>query len=254
MQGSLQGSKRCTYILATLGKDLSAILKNVAEFKGKDDEVIVVDGACADHVKLQCEESGLVDVLVSEPDKSMAHAMNKGVLLAKGEVITQITDDDTRYPEHSTLAIDKIIATPEVDVVVTGGHKTFLAGGWTKRTGDINFPVGTNYGKQVNDVFSHGACGNGLHIRKRAFARVGLFNTQFLVWDNEFVLQAIFRKCDVRFLRYKVYEHTVFDYSGIVKSNQRVKGELAMLHNISGNQPFNIATADQSGVWDGEWA
>lgn len=71
-----------------------------------DIEYIVIDGDSTDGTKAILEKhSDKIDVLVSEPDDGIYDAMNKGIRIAKGEIIGILNSDDF-YP--STDVISKI--------------------------------------------------------------------------------------------------------------------------------------------------
>jgi glycosyltransferase involved in cell wall biosynthesis len=83
-----------------------------------DVEHIVVDGGSTD---------GTVDVLratdgvrwVSEPDRGLAHAMNKGIAMATGEVIGELNADD-RYRPGALRAVAAAFEAPSGVEWVTG--------------------------------------------------------------------------------------------------------------------------------------
>jgi glycosyltransferase involved in cell wall biosynthesis len=81
-------------------------------------EYIIVDGGSTD---------GSVDIIkryrrwlgwwVSEPDRGQAHAINKGLARATGEVVAYINSDDTYLPGAFRRVIDALQARPDVEWV-----------------------------------------------------------------------------------------------------------------------------------------
>jgi glycosyltransferase involved in cell wall biosynthesis len=71
-------------------------------------EIVVVDGASTDHTKDVLEKfSGYLDVVISESDKGIYDAMNKGVRAASGEFINFMNAGDCILPNgmhHFILA------------------------------------------------------------------------------------------------------------------------------------------------------
>ncbi len=67
-----------------------------------DEEIIVIDAASSDgspDYLTQLLKEGHIDQFVSEPDSCQAEGANKGLLLARGEIIKIMTDDDaSHYP------------------------------------------------------------------------------------------------------------------------------------------------------------
>ena len=62
-----------------------------------DEEIVVVDGGSSDgavdYLKKLHSEGG-VNQFLSEPDIGQGHGINKALLLARGELIKPINDDD----------------------------------------------------------------------------------------------------------------------------------------------------------------
>ena len=62
-----------------------------------DEEIVITDGAITDGtVKFLTElyKQGKIHQFISEPDCGEAHGFNKGLLMAKGELIKLLSDDD----------------------------------------------------------------------------------------------------------------------------------------------------------------
>jgi glycosyltransferase involved in cell wall biosynthesis len=80
-------------------------------------EYVVVDGASTD---------GTLDILrsygdrlawISEPDSGQADAINKGLRLAKGQVVAYLNSDDVYLPGAIRTAVEYLRAHPEVGLV-----------------------------------------------------------------------------------------------------------------------------------------
>jgi glycosyltransferase involved in cell wall biosynthesis len=54
---------------------------------------------------------------ISEPDRGQAHAVNKGIMATKGEIIAWINSDDIYYPQALATIQQFLLAHPDVDVV-----------------------------------------------------------------------------------------------------------------------------------------
>jgi glycosyltransferase len=76
-------------------KTISDTLQSVAEQSYSDIEYIVVDGASADETTAIVGRYGrTVSMLISEPDRGIYDAMNKGLKLASGDLIGFLNADD----------------------------------------------------------------------------------------------------------------------------------------------------------------
>ncbi|PSF12987.1 glycosyltransferase family 2 protein [Marinobacter shengliensis] len=92
-----------------------------------DTEHVIIDGGSTDgtvdKVRTRVRES---DVLVSESDEGLYDAMNKGVALAKGDIVGILNSDDFYESEDVISSVVRVFAeNPDVDVVF--GDVVFVA-------------------------------------------------------------------------------------------------------------------------------
>jgi glycosyltransferase involved in cell wall biosynthesis len=204
-------SKRVSFIITTRNRAeyLKGALERLRGLRHEKDEVIIIDGLSTDGTaEVVRQHLDLVDVFVSEADFSGAHALNKGILLARGKYIKQIADDDIFYPEAMEQAVRILDEHPEVDLMVCGGTRVI-----GERSSPVYLPPGFNYGKSVHDVFRAGACGTGFVFRRSCFARIGLLHPTDMIADQEIVLRAIVRGAGVRFCRINLFYHRIYEHS-----------------------------------------
>ncbi len=102
----------CYNSAATLGDTLAS----VAAQNHPDIEHIVIDGGSTDGTRALVErEGGHVKVFVSEPDKGIYDAMNKGLAHATGDVVGFLNSDDV-YAHAGVLSrIAEVMADPALD-------------------------------------------------------------------------------------------------------------------------------------------
>lgn len=79
-------------------------------------EHIVVDGASTDGTVELLRHAGVRHI--SEPDRGLAHAMNKGLELARGDIIGELNADDFYAAGALTAVGEALVARPEADWVV----------------------------------------------------------------------------------------------------------------------------------------
>ncbi len=197
--------KRISYVLITKNRAnfVHATLTMCRELVGPEDELIIIDGGSNDGTKeVVVKYKDVVDIFVSEPDRSGRDAYNKGILLAKGRYIKQIADEDIFYRDAMDRAAEVMDAHPEVDMLICGGTKEKMGAVTT-----IWHPSGINYGKSPEDVFRYrGAANVGHFVRRKAHAYAGLFPLNFNA-DNAYVLEFITHGAVVKFCRLKMYHH-----------------------------------------------
>jgi glycosyltransferase involved in cell wall biosynthesis len=71
-------------------------------------EHIIIDGKSSDKtLKIINKYKNKIDIIISEKDKGLYYAMNKGIKLAKGDVIGILNSDDLFYSENTLKNIVK---------------------------------------------------------------------------------------------------------------------------------------------------
>lgn len=152
-------------------------------------EHILIDGASQDQtVEVARQTSGRISRLVSEPDRGVYDAMNKGLALASGDVIGFLNADDM-YAGPDVLS-------RVVDIMKEGSLDALL--------GDVEFfnptdPTGT-VRRYRSDQFSPDRIAFGwmpahpaLFLHRRVYERYGHFRTDYrIAGDFEFCAR-IFR-------------------------------------------------------------
>lgn len=149
-----------------------------------DFEYIIIDGASTDEtLKIIKKYKNKITKVVSEKDKGIYDAMNKGIAKASGEYIVFLNADDVFLHENVLkLAAEKM--TDNKDLYF--GDLVFLE----KSTGKINNRRQNN----VNYVY---LCGGMLFhptifAAKTLFEKVGNFDTQYrIVADYDWIIRAL---------------------------------------------------------------
>lgn len=76
-------------------KNITECLKSVAGQSYKNIEHIIIDGGSTDHTLEILKSAPSVSKYISEPDKGIYDALNKGIGLATGDIIGFLHSDDT---------------------------------------------------------------------------------------------------------------------------------------------------------------
>jgi glycosyltransferase involved in cell wall biosynthesis len=114
-----------SYLITTRNKlpYLREALGRLLAQAGSDEEIIVIDGGSTDGTVEFLTElygAGRIHRFVTEQDRGEAHGFNKGLLMAAGELIKPLTDDDVF--DYSAISACKkfMLDHPHVDVL--GGN------------------------------------------------------------------------------------------------------------------------------------
>ena len=114
--------------VATVGEALDSVRAQT----WPDVQHVVIDGASTDGTRELLEaRRDDVSVLVSEPDKGIYDALNKGIALATGDVVGLMHSDDLYADEHVLADVAAALADPQVDAVY--GDLDYVAQGDTNR-------------------------------------------------------------------------------------------------------------------------
>lgn len=192
-----------TVITATYNNSPTILrcIKSVQEQSWPDVEHIIIDGASADNtVELIRSVSNRVVHLVSEPDRGIYDALNKGLRMASGEVIGFLHADD-QFGSAETLAhIAGAFAS-------TGTGMDGLCGVY----GDLIFVGGEESDRVVrtwkSGPFNPRAARWGwmpphptLFLRREVYRKHGLFDPSFTIaGDYDFLLR-VMKDPDMRLL------------------------------------------------------
>lgn len=88
---------------------LSRTIDSIAAQTYPNLEYIVVDGGSTDGtVELLRQRAVDIELWLSEPDRGISDAFNKGIALARGEFIAIVNSDDWIEPEHMARAVEHL--------------------------------------------------------------------------------------------------------------------------------------------------
>ena len=168
-------------------------------------EWVVVDGGSTDGTQDYVHNAPqALGPFVSEKDKGIYDAMNKGIRMATGDVLYFLNSDDALHDPDVLADVAALFeADPDLDfiygsvVMVKGEQQTFKTYGHVNR---LTLPF--------EDL-----CHQGVFARKRVFDRVGGFEPKWRISaDYDWFLRVFRSGCKVRCVRRKI---AWFDNSGM---------------------------------------
>jgi len=102
---------------------LEETIRSVLEQDYPNIEYLIVDGGSKDgSVDIIRKYADRVDWWVSEPDKGQADALNKGLALARGEIVAWLNSDDVYRPGAIRQAVDELKRYSGVSMVYSKLH------------------------------------------------------------------------------------------------------------------------------------
>lgn len=115
------------------GKFIRDTIESVLSQDYPNIEYIVMDGGSTDETVEILKEYGDRIIWKSEKDKGQADAVNKGIELAKGQIIGWLNSDDTYLEGAVGKAVSYLITHPDTDMVYGEGYYTDITGKITER-------------------------------------------------------------------------------------------------------------------------
>ncbi len=99
-------------------QNIEKTILSVISQKDIDFEYIIIDGASTDGtLDIIDQYRDKIDVIVSEPDKGIYNAMNKGIKKAQGEWINFMNAGDTFVDDHTLYNVFNREISPEIECI-----------------------------------------------------------------------------------------------------------------------------------------
>ena len=217
---------------------LEKTLKSVAAQTCKDFEHIIIDGASTDNsvevIKHYVESTNNPSPdthhhqikWISEPDKGIYNAMNKGIRMASGDYIEILNSGDSLCNEHVVEKMLKALEDSQYPSLLYGNMiKVAFDGQVIGKSGRVEYSLRQYYSSTMN----HDCC----YIKRSLFDEYGLYDESLkIVSDWKWFLQAI-GMGKVKPV-YADIDVTLFDANGISETNLdlRNKERRQVLENV----------------------
>ena len=158
-------------------RTVAQAIESVLSQRSADIELIVVDGASSDGTReVLAQHASKISVLVSEPDRGIYDALNKGIGLATGDIIGFLHSDDLLADEAAITRVVDCMKDSAVDAVY----------------GDVVYVRQDDTARVVRTwragVFNRTSLGRGwmpphttFYARRDIYQRFGNFDTTFRI-------------------------------------------------------------------------
>lgn len=154
---------------------ITSAVESIREQSYSAVECIVIDGASTDGTLEILQNDSSIDMLISEPDRGIYDAMNKGIRHASGEWILFLGADD-RLADRNVLA--RVFSVSYESKLIYGnvrfGQSCLYDGYFSK-----------------SKLMWKNICHQAIFYRRELFQKIGLFHERYPLWaDWEFNLRA----------------------------------------------------------------
>ena len=177
-----------SYIITTYNKlpYLQQVVERLVAARQPDEEIVVCDGGSKDGTPAYLQElfdAGQIQQYVSERDKGESHGFNKGLLMARGEVLKIITDDDAF--DYAAIRRGAAFMREHPDVAVVMGYTGLIALENLQHV-SLYDDVAANFRRWYDHNEPVWMIGLPMLLRRSSLAVTGLFNTGVVQIDTEF--------------------------------------------------------------------
>jgi glycosyltransferase involved in cell wall biosynthesis len=169
-----------TIVTASLNSErtIAATLASVREQDyGGEVEHVVVDGGSTDRTLEIVRAAGLR--FVSEPDRGLTHALNKGIAMARGEIVGSLNSDDAYRPGALARVGAAFAANPQVEWV-TGRCPIVDEQGHEIRRGVTRYKEAfLRHHSYARHLVHNYVCAPATFVRRSALQDVGGYDERF---------------------------------------------------------------------------
>lgn len=185
-----ENMKKISIIIATYNADkvLQRCLNSIRHQKTEKVELLIIDGNSKDKtMEIVNKNKDIIDYTVSEPDKGIYDAWNKGIKASSGEWIQFLGSDDMLLDGAIVFYLDYLNKEPGLDQYDIIFGRCWMVDEKGKRLrvmgGEYSWEQFRHYMR-----LSHGSALHNRHL----FEKVGLFSLQFRICaDYELLLRKI---------------------------------------------------------------
>jgi glycosyltransferase involved in cell wall biosynthesis len=175
---------------------LEETISSVIAQKTGDVEYIIIDGASTDGtVAIINKHEEYIDYWISEPDRGIYEAMNKGIKAAKGIYIGLLNSGDRYAAGALTLVLDEIRNERNRDAVIAGGVAILDRRGKIAATHLVDT-------RSLNNKFRFMPLNHpAMFVADSTYARIGTYREDLKICsDYDFVLKLLNLQVEIRFV------------------------------------------------------
>lgn len=169
-------------------KEIAQTIESVINQTYSNIEYIIVDGASTDNtLEIIRKHKDHISKIISEPDKGIYDAINKGIKAATGDIVGLIHAGDQLYDEHVIEKISNHFKSHEIDALY--GHSINLSADGKQLVRDNKSPVYKPNLFKLGWFPSH----QSFYAKRELFVRFGYYNLKYkIAADYELFLRFVY--------------------------------------------------------------
>lgn len=203
---------------------ITRAIEGVLRQKYKDYEYIIVDGASKDNTtdilkKYEPKFEGRMR-WISEPDKGLYDAINKGIRMAKGDVVGIINSDDYFHRDDTFDIIAKAFEAPNIDAIYAESRHEKANGDEYQTKSGKSF---RKWKMRIGMMPSH----QTFYAKRELFDKYGAYKTDYKITaDFELLLRFIYlNKVNVKYIPEALFTFSLGGVSTTLSNKMLVNKE-----------------------------
>jgi len=208
------------------GKTITDTIQSVLSQRYPNIEYIIIDGVSDDATDTIIRSFGdKIDKYISEPDKGMYDAINKGFRLASGKVVGILNSDDVFYDNYVIEKVAESFSKNDIDALF--GDAIFVDP--VKTTRIVRYYSSKNF-KLSKFRFGYMPAHTSFYAKKELFEKYGYYKTDYkIAADFELMLRfLLINKVSYKYLEFPFVSMRM---GGI--SNRSLKSKLVLNKEIA---------------------
>lgn len=195
-------------------QQLEKTIKSVIHQTYQNIEYVIIDGGSTDNtIQIIKKYQKFISYWVSEPDRGIYDAMNRGIRKCSGDYILFLNSGDSLVNRHIIEETAEYLKTEALEI---------LYGNIYRNIDNPDCLVNTEIQSDF-ELFTNTICHQAILASKATFQNVGKFNLNYkLCADREWLIKAV-KKHNIKFRHINI-PISIFDQSG-VSSQQRLRRE-----------------------------
>ena len=208
------------------GNTIRKTLESVKNQTYNDIEFLVIDGHSTDNTVSIVQEFDNVDLFISEQDSGLYEAINKGVLLANGELIGILNSDDVFFDNYVISNVVEYHKHYKVDISV-GDIVQYKNDIQNKKNKIVRFYSSKNWTPKVLK-YGYMPPHPSMFVKKHIYSEFGLYKLNYLIAADYEIM-----------IRYFLKNNVSWGYSGITTTKMLTGGV-----STSGLKSYKMITKD----------
>ncbi|MCX5774203.1 MAG: glycosyltransferase family 2 protein [Fusobacteria bacterium] len=221
-------------------KTIRETVESVLKQSYNDIEYIIIDGSSSDSTvdiiksyEEKFKNRGFEYKWISEPDKGIYDAMNKGIILSCGEIVGLINSDDQYHNINIINTISRTFKEKKVGAV----YGNMLV----RKSENCEKLIVGKVPEKINGLISHKMRINHptFFVRKSIYLKLGVFDIRFkVIADKDFIIRMVKNKVEIIKINEIVAIMDVGGISGEVRSLGIIGRVIRENYRIAKNNNF----------------